>query len=100
MGTPSSKIVIYWPGQISEEPDWLASIWGTRAPLGWDVTDPDPVARTVAFLLSDWSKGISGEIVHVDGGFHAMGADVRPRDGELGAAVAAAEEEPAPASDS
>jgi enoyl-[acyl-carrier protein] reductase I len=78
----------------------LASIWGTRAPLGWDVTDPDPVARTVAFLLSDWSKGISGEIVHVDGGFHAMGADVRPRDGELGAAVAAAEEEPAPASDS
>ena len=58
----------------------LASIWGTRAPLGWDVTDPDPVARTVAFLLSDWSKGISGEIVHVDGGFHAMGADVRPRD--------------------
>jgi enoyl-[acyl-carrier protein] reductase I len=54
----------------------------------------------VAFLLSDWSKGISGEIVHVDGGFHAMGADVRPRDGELGAAVAAAEEEPAPASDS
>jgi enoyl-[acyl-carrier protein] reductase I len=78
----------------------LASIWGTRAPLGWDVTDPDPVARTVAFLLSDWSKGISGEIVHVDGGFHAMGADVRPRDGELSAAVAAAEEEPAPASDS
>jgi len=65
----------------------LASIWGTRAPLGWDVTDPDPVARTVAFLLSDWSKGISGEIVHVDGGFHAMGADVRPRDGEAGAAA-------------
>jgi enoyl-[acyl-carrier protein] reductase I len=58
----------------------LASIWGTRAPLGWDVTDPEPVARTVAFLLSDWSKGISGEIVHVDGGFHAMGADVRPRE--------------------
>ena len=65
----------------------LASIWGIRAPLGWDVTDPDPVARTVAFLLSDWSKGISGEIVHVDGGFHAMGADVRPRDGEAGAAA-------------
>jgi meromycolic acid enoyl-[acyl-carrier-protein] reductase len=58
----------------------LASIWGTRAPLGWDVTDPGPVARTVAFLLSDWSSGISGEIVHVDGGFHAMGSDVRPRE--------------------
>ncbi len=55
----------------------LASIWGTRAPLGWDVTDPEPVAKAVAFLLSDWSSGISGEILHVDGGFHAMGADVR-----------------------
>ncbi len=65
----------------------LASIWGTRAPLGWDVTDPDPVARTVAFLLSDWSKSISGEIVHVDGGFHAMGADVRPRQGESAGAT-------------
>jgi meromycolic acid enoyl-[acyl-carrier-protein] reductase len=67
----------------------LASIWGTRAPLGWDVTDPEPVARTVAFLLSDWSRGISGEIVHVDGGFHAMGADVRPREGEDGGEPAA-----------
>jgi enoyl-[acyl-carrier protein] reductase I len=59
----------------------LADIWGTRAPLGWDVTDPEPVARTVAFLLSDWASGISGEIVHVDGGFHAMGSDVRAREG-------------------
>jgi enoyl ACP reductase len=57
----------------------LANIWSTRAPLGWDVTDPSPVARAVAFLLSDWSSGISGEIVHVDGGFHAMGSDVRSR---------------------
>jgi enoyl ACP reductase len=59
----------------------LAAIWGTRAPLGWDVTNPDQVARAVAFLLSDWSAGISGEIVHVDGGFHAMGSDIRPREG-------------------
>jgi enoyl-[acyl-carrier protein] reductase I len=58
----------------------LADIWGTRAPLGWDVTDPEPVARTVAFLLSDWASGITGEIVHVDGGFHAMGSDVRARE--------------------
>jgi meromycolic acid enoyl-[acyl-carrier-protein] reductase len=73
----------------------LASIWGTRAPLGWDVSDPEPVARTVAFLLSDWSRGISGEIVHVDGGFHAMGADVRPREGEDGREPAAGGEPPA-----
>ena len=53
--------------------DRLAAAWGRQAPLGWDITDPEPVARTVCFLLSDWARGISGEIVHVDGGFHAMG---------------------------
>jgi meromycolic acid enoyl-[acyl-carrier-protein] reductase len=52
--------------------DQLAGEWHGRAPLGWDVSDPTPVARTVCFLLSDWSGGISGEILHVDGGFHAM----------------------------
>ena len=54
----------------------LASQWGRRAPLGWDTEDPEPVGRTVAFLLSDWSRGITGEIVHVDGGYHAMGSDL------------------------
>ena len=56
--------------------DTLASAWGRKAPLGWDVSDPLPVARTITFLLSDWSVGITGEIVHVDGGYHAMGADL------------------------
>jgi enoyl-[acyl-carrier protein] reductase I len=55
----------------------LAARWGSRAPLGWDAEDPEPVARAVAFLLSDWSRGITGEILHVDGGYHAMGAEVR-----------------------
>ena len=54
----------------------LADVWADRAPLGWDTGDPEPVARAVAFLLSEWSVGITGEIVHVDGGFHAMGAAV------------------------
>ena len=54
--------------------DDLAGLWRQQAPLGWDPSDPSPVADTVCFLLSDWSRGISGEIVHVDGGFHAMGA--------------------------
>ncbi|MFN2490990.1 MAG: enoyl-ACP reductase FabI [Actinomycetota bacterium] len=54
--------------------DSLASAWESKAPLGWNVSDPEPVARAVAFLLSDWSAGITGEIVHVDGGYHAMGA--------------------------
>jgi meromycolic acid enoyl-[acyl-carrier-protein] reductase len=52
----------------------LAELWGTQAPLSWDVRDPSPVADAIAFLLSDLSRAISGEIVHVDGGFHAMGA--------------------------
>jgi meromycolic acid enoyl-[acyl-carrier-protein] reductase len=57
--------------------DGLASMWGKQAPLGWDTKDPVAVADTVLFLLSDLSRRITGEIVHVDGGFHAMGAPLR-----------------------
>jgi meromycolic acid enoyl-[acyl-carrier-protein] reductase len=57
--------------------DQLAGLWREQAPLGWDTGDPSPVADTVCFLLSDLSRGISGEIVHVDGGFHAMGAPIQ-----------------------
>ncbi len=60
----------------------LADVWAERAPLGWDTTNPEPVARAIAFLLSEWSVGITGEIVHVDGGYHAMGAAVRSADEE------------------
>lgn len=49
-------------------------VWAERAPLGWDTGDPDPVARMIAVLLSDWAPMTSGEIVHVDGGFHAIAA--------------------------
>jgi enoyl ACP reductase len=52
----------------------LASLWQQQAPLGWDIEDPGIIAGPVCFLLSDLSRGISGEIVHVDGGFHAVGA--------------------------
>ena len=52
----------------------LADLWRAQAPLGWDVEDPAPVADTICFLLSDYARAISGEIVHVDGGFHAVGA--------------------------
>jgi meromycolic acid enoyl-[acyl-carrier-protein] reductase len=52
----------------------LASLWQQQAPLGWDISDPAPVASTICFLLSDLSRAISGEIIHVDGGFHAVGA--------------------------
>jgi enoyl-[acyl-carrier protein] reductase I len=56
----------------------IADAWKHRAPLGWDTSDPEPVARAVVFLLSDWARGITAEIVHVDGGFHAIGASAAP----------------------
>ena len=52
----------------------MESTWSSRAPLGWDVTATEPTARTVAALLSDWFPATTGEIVHVDGGVHAMGS--------------------------
>ena len=50
--------------------------WGQRAPLGWDSMDRTPVAKMACVLLSDYSSATTGEIVHVDGGYHAMGAEV------------------------
>ena len=49
-------------------------VWAERAPLGWDVRDSTAVARACVALLSDWFPMTTGEIVHVDGGYHAMGA--------------------------
>jgi meromycolic acid enoyl-[acyl-carrier-protein] reductase len=54
--------------------DRFEGVWDQRAPLGWDLTDPEPAARGVVALLSDWFPKTTGEIVHVDGGVHAMGA--------------------------
>ena len=48
--------------------------WTTRAPLGWDLTDQVPTAKAICALLSDWFPATTGEIIHVDGGFHAIGA--------------------------
>ena len=55
----------------------LQHVWSGRAPLGWDSKDPEPVARVVCALLSDWTPAVTGEIIHVDGGVHAMGANIR-----------------------
>jgi meromycolic acid enoyl-[acyl-carrier-protein] reductase len=56
--------------------DRFIEVWHRRAPAGWDVTDPSPVADACVFLLSDRARRITGEILHVDGGFHAMGTDL------------------------
>ena len=66
----------------------LASAWQRQAPLGWDVEDPAPVAGAVVFLLSDLARAITGEVLHVDGGFHAMGTALVPE------GATAAEREP------
>lgn len=55
----------------------IADAWEMQAPLGWDVKDPTPVGNTVAFLFSDLSAAITGELIHVDGGYHAMGSPIR-----------------------
>jgi enoyl-[acyl-carrier protein] reductase I len=48
-------------------------MWNERAPLGWDLANPEPAARGCVALLSDWFPATTGEIVHVDGGAHAIG---------------------------
>jgi enoyl-[acyl-carrier protein] reductase I len=60
---------------------YLENTWGQQAPLGWDARSEasvDAVARTACMMLSDWMPGTTGELIRVDGGFHAMGA--RPID--------------------
>jgi enoyl-[acyl-carrier protein] reductase I len=53
--------------------DQFESMWDGRAPLGWDLTNHEPAARACVALMSDWFPATTGEIVHVDGGVHAMG---------------------------
>ena len=60
------------PGFRSLEKAWLE-----RSPIEWDSTDPAPVAQMVALLLSDWTPMTTGEVVHVDGGFHSLAAASR-----------------------
>ncbi|MBA3489219.1 MAG: enoyl-ACP reductase FabI [Longispora sp.] len=57
------------PGFVQFEQAWVE-----RAPLGWELDDNEPTARAICALLSDWFPATTGEIVHVDGGFHAVGA--------------------------
>jgi enoyl-[acyl-carrier protein] reductase I len=52
----------------------LADVWNHRSPLEWDMADPEPAGRGVVALLSDWFPKTTGEIIHVDGGVHAIGA--------------------------
>ncbi len=61
--------------------DLLAGAWERQAPLGWDPKDATAVADACLWLLSDRSRAITGEVVHVDGGYHALGAPLDPEPG-------------------
>ena len=69
----------------------MEDAWGKRAPLGWDVRDPEPVAKACVALLSDWFPSTTGEIVHVDGGAHAIALSAAEAQVSLDALAAAAE---------
>lgn len=56
----------------------LLDAWDRQAPLGWDPTDASPVADAACFLLSDQSRSTTGEILHVDAGFHAIATTLSP----------------------
>lgn len=51
--------------------------WNRQAPLGWNIADTEPVGRAIVSLLSDWWPATTGELIHVDGGYHAMGAPIK-----------------------
>jgi len=63
----------------------LADRWGEQAPLGWDTEDRGPVAGAIAFLLSDLARGITGQVLKVDGGYSAVGCPTVPAPVEVGA---------------
>ena len=63
-----------WPPRAFPGSTASPSLWDSRAPLGWDINDAGPAARACVALLSDWFPATTGEIVHCDGGVHAVGA--------------------------
>jgi enoyl ACP reductase len=56
--------------------DAISGVWSRRAPLDWSLTDATPIGQMCAVLLSDWAPMTTGEMIHVDGGYHALGADI------------------------
>jgi len=63
------------------------NLWQVRAPLGWDPRNPEPVAQMASVLFSDFARSTSGEIIHVDGGFHAVAAG--PDEGQIASEILA-----------
>ena len=60
--------------------DAIAGHWQARSPLAWSLTDATPVGQMCCFLMSDMALMTTGEMIHVDGGYHALGTDFKPRD--------------------
>lgn len=64
LGTVAAKSI---PGFES-----IVEVWNSRAPIGWEFDDTEPSARACVALMSDWFPKTTGEIIHVDGGVHAI----------------------------
>lgn len=68
----------------------LEELWPDRAPLGWDMHDAEPVGRVACALLSEWMPAVTGELIHVDGGAHAIATSTSatwlptPENGKVG----------------
>jgi meromycolic acid enoyl-[acyl-carrier-protein] reductase len=60
--------------------DAISGAWSQRAPLDWSLSDATPVGQMCCFLLSGWASMTTGEMIHVDGGYHALGADFKARE--------------------
>ena len=58
--------------------DRVLAAWATTSPLPWDPQDPTPVADAACFLLGDLARAVTGEVLHADGGYHAMATALRP----------------------
>jgi enoyl-[acyl-carrier protein] reductase I len=71
--------------------DILAGAWDRQAPLNWDTDDAGPVADACLWLLSGLARGVTGEIIHVDGGYHALGAPLAPPQEQEADAAASAD---------
>ena len=60
--------------------DAISGHWAARSPLAWSLTDATPVGEMCCFLMSDMASMTTGEMIHVDGGYHALGTDFKARD--------------------
>ncbi len=81
VNTVSARPIRTMAGKSIPGFDAIAGVWADRAPLAWSLSDATPVGQMCCFLMSDMAPMTTGEMIHVDGGYHALGTDFKPRAG-------------------